>query len=86
MNDRDLLIVLGNQLFPINYIKNTRSKHIFMAEDYHLCTDHKHHKLKILFFFLAMREYRKNLKVEAGGKCMIYNDFIKNCSAKKSAL
>ena len=61
MNDRDLLIVLGNQLFPINYIKNTRSKHIFMAEDYHLCTDLKHHKLKILFFFLAMREYRKNL-------------------------
>ena len=61
MNDRDLLIVLGNQLFPINYIKNTRSKHIFMAEDYDLCTDYKHHKLKILFFFLAMREYRNNL-------------------------
>ena len=32
-----------------------------MAEDLGLCTESKHHKLKILMFFTAMRAYRDAL-------------------------
>ena len=50
MADHSLLIILGNQLFPIEEIKKTKIKKIFMKEDLGLCTNYKHHKLKILFF------------------------------------
>ena len=61
MKKNNLLIILGNQLFPLANIKNIGSKNIFMKEDYGLCTDFHHHKLKIFFFLTAMREYRDNL-------------------------
>ena len=58
-----LYIVLGNQLFPIKYLKDFKDDHIiFMAEDNGLCTYEKHHKLKILLFLSAMRSYADNLK------------------------
>ncbi len=60
-NKEKLLIILGNQLFPIHEIKKAGIKNIFMAEDYGLCNEHKHHKLKILVFLSAMREYKKYL-------------------------
>ena len=72
MADDNLLIILGNQLFPIEEIKKTGVKKIFMKEDLGLCTDFKHHKLKILFFLGAMREYKKNL--EANGFKVFYYD------------
>ena len=62
MTQNSLLIILGNQLFPIEEIEKVGSKKIFMKEDFGLCTDHLHHKLKILFFFTAMREYRDYLQ------------------------
>ncbi len=61
MANSNLLIILGNQLFPIKYIKETNCTDIFMCEDYELCTEYKHHKLKILMFFISMREYKKEL-------------------------
>ena len=45
MADDNLLIILGNQLFPIEEIKKTGVKKILMKEDLGLCTDFKHHKL-----------------------------------------
>ena len=65
MSNNDLLLILGNQLFPIEHIKKTKVKKIFMAEDFSLTTYHKHHKLKILMFLWAMRQYRDEL-VENG--------------------
>ena len=59
--NEDLLIVLGDQLFPIKYINETGCRRIFMAEDLGLCRQNKHHKLKILMFFTAMRAYRGEL-------------------------
>ena len=56
-----LLILLGNQLFPNLEIANIQPTTIFMAEDFHLCTYEKHHKLKILMFLAAMREKRDEL-------------------------
>ena len=61
MKSKDLLVLLGNQLFPIDEIKKLDTNQIFMAEDYNLCTYEKHHKLKILMFLCAMREKRDEL-------------------------
>ena len=61
MSTNDLLLILGNQLFPIEHIKKTKVKKVFMAEDFGLTTYHKHHKLKILMFLWAMRQYRDEL-------------------------
>ena len=61
MSNSNLLIILGNQLFPIKYIKKTSCTDVFMCEDYELCSDYKHHKLKILMFFISMRKYKKEL-------------------------
>ena len=50
MSDNEILLILGNQLFPLEYIEKTKANKIFMAEDFGLTTNHKHHKLKILMF------------------------------------
>ena len=55
-------MILGNQLFPISEIKKINPSAVFMAEDYDLCSQTKHHKLKILMFLGAMRAYRKDLE------------------------
>ena len=61
MSENKILLILGNQLFPIEYINKTEIKKVFMAEDFGLTTKHKHHKLKILMFLWSMRQYRDNL-------------------------
>jgi deoxyribodipyrimidine photolyase-related protein len=61
MPENKILLILGNQLFPIEHIKKTKVKSVFMAEDFGLTTKHKHHKLKILMFLWSMRQYRDNL-------------------------
>ena len=58
---KELLIILGNQLFPINKLKTIGCGNIFMAEDIGLCTYIKHHKQKIAFFLTSMRDYRDEL-------------------------
>ena len=57
-----LFIILGNQLFNPNYLKNFKDHLFYMAEDYGLCTYEKHHKLKILLFLSSMRSFRDELK------------------------
>lgn len=58
------LIILGNQLFPVSKIKNTKIKSVFMAEDHGLCTHFKYHKHKIIFFLSSMRTYADELRKE----------------------
>ena len=77
MSNNDLLLILGNQLFPIEHIKKTKVKKVFMAEDFGLTTYHKHHKLKILMFLWAMRQYRDEL-VENGYTVYYYSIEDKN--------
>ena len=55
-------VVLGNQLFPVDYLKQLNIKHVFMREDMNLCTYEKHHKQKIVLFLSSMRSYRDELK------------------------
>jgi len=57
-----LFIILGNQLFNPNYLKNYTDHKFVMYEDYRLCTYEKHHKLKILLFLSSMRSYCDELK------------------------
>jgi deoxyribodipyrimidine photolyase-related protein len=61
-------IILGNQLFPLDYIKKYKSCHFFMAEDYELCTYFKFHKHKLIFFLASMRSYR-DLLIKKGFNC-----------------
>jgi deoxyribodipyrimidine photolyase-related protein len=70
MTNSSLLIVLGNQLFPLENIRAAKAGAIFMAEDLGLCTYEKHHKLKILMFLAAMREKRDEL--QRRGICVDY--------------
>lgn len=58
----EALIILGNQLFPPSEIKKIKTKSVFMAEDYGLCTHFKYHKHKIIFFLSSMRTYADRLK------------------------
>lgn len=55
----NLQIILGNQLFPIKYYNDC--EHIFMCEDFSLCTHFKYHKHKIIFFLSSMRNFRDEL-------------------------
>ena len=66
-------MILGNQLFPLEYQDFTENEIVFMAEDFGLCTYVKHHKAKILLFFCAMRAMRD--KISSIGKTVIYYDF-----------
>ena len=50
-NKSKAFIILGNQLFPLSYLKHFKDHHIMLAEDYQLCTYVKHHRQKILLFF-----------------------------------
>ena len=59
-----LQIILGNQLFPLNfYDKNIQT--YFMCEDVNLCTHYKYHKHKIIFFLSSMRKYAAKLEEHA---------------------
>ena len=39
MSKNEILLILGNQLFPLEYIRKTNVNKIFMAEDFGLTTD-----------------------------------------------
>ena len=57
-----LLVVLGNQLFPVEYLDGVACAGVFMAEDLGLCTDVRHHQQKIVLFLAAMRHYADTLR------------------------
>ncbi len=60
-----LLLVLGNQLFPLDELPPPEGLLVFMAEDRGLCTYVRHHQQKIVLFLAAMRHYAAALE-EAG--------------------
>ena len=60
--DKEIFIILGNQLFNPDLLKAQNCKEVYMAEDIGLCTFERHHKLKIYLFLVAMREYRDELE------------------------
>ena len=73
MTDKTLRLILGNQLFPLEFQNIEEEETVFMCEDFGLCTYEKHHKSKIALFFNAMRSFRDSL--EAANIDCIYYDF-----------
>ena len=71
MSDDTLLIILGNQLFDKKYLSKAKTKNIFMAEDFGLCTEEKYHKQKLFFFLCAMRSFRDEMSKK--GYKVFYN-------------
>ena len=61
-DDDALLVVLGDQLFPPDYVAESGCRAVFMAEDWGLCTDVRHHQQKIVLFLAAMRHYADTLR------------------------
>ena len=61
------LIILGDQLFPVDFYQEHKISPVFMAEDLGLATHFKYHKHKISFFFISMRNYCDQLR-DAGFK------------------
>ncbi len=57
-----MLVILGNQLFPVRYLPTPGSMPVFMAEDVGLCTYERHHQQKIVLFLAAMRAYADELR------------------------
>ena len=57
-----MLVVLGNQLFPLHHLPEPGATPVFMAEDLGLCTYEKHHQQKIVLFLAAMRAYADELR------------------------
>ena len=61
-DSKALLVILGNQLFPLEYLESLDCAGVFMAEDMGLCTEVRHHQQKIVLFLAAMRHYADSLR------------------------
>ena len=61
-DSKALLVILGNQLFPVKCLESANCETVFMAEDMGLCTDVRHHQQKIVLFLAAMRHYADTLR------------------------
>ena len=72
---KNIFVILGNQLFDPQYLKDNCCSDVFMAEDFGLYKYAKYHKLKIYLFLCAMREYRDEL--EKNGIKVYYFSFDK---------
>ena len=57
MKEKTLRLILGNQLFPLDFQNFLENKTVFMCEDSGLCTYEKHHKSKIALFFMTFSSH-----------------------------
>jgi deoxyribodipyrimidine photolyase-related protein len=69
-----MLVILGNQLFPPDYLPAATEMPVFMAEDMGLCTYERHHQQKIVLFFAAMRAYAEELREAGFSVCYVTLD------------
>jgi deoxyribodipyrimidine photolyase-related protein len=58
-----MLVILGNQLFPLQHLPPPSAGPVYMAEALGLCTYERHHQQKIVLFLSAMRAYADELRV-----------------------
>ena len=73
--NKNLFVILGNQLFDPQYLKDNSCSEVYMSEKIGLSKYVKYHKLKIYLFLCAMREYRDEL--EKNGIKVYYFSFDK---------
>ena len=67
-------VILGNQLVKPSLIPKLTKYPVFMCESDDLCTHYKYHKLKIIFFLTAMRDYYDEL-ISEGYDCSYHHVF-----------
>ncbi|MDH3441185.1 MAG: cryptochrome/photolyase family protein, partial [Gammaproteobacteria bacterium] len=67
-----MLVILGNQLFPLKHLPPSADGPVYMAEDVGLCTYELHHQQKIVLFLAAMRAYADELR--AAGYEVLYHE------------
>ena len=65
-----VVVVLGDQLFASARLRGWEDGPVFMAEDAGLATRTRHHRIKLAFFFSAMRAHAREL--EAAGWAVRY--------------
>ena len=58
-----LLLILGNQLFPVTHVKAQRPHRVYMSEDAFLCTHFRYHQQKLTLVLSAMRAYADALRL-----------------------
>lgn len=61
-DEKALVLLLGNQLFPPACLDDYEGCTVFMAEDLGLCTRDRHHQQKIVLFLAAMRCHAEELE------------------------
>ena len=61
-DDDALFVVLGDQLFPPEHLADSGCGVVYMAEDWGLCTEVRHHQQKIVLFLAAMRHHADSLR------------------------
>lgn len=82
LSAKNLLVILGNQLFPVKRLPSKDEHEVFMAEDLGLCTYEKHHKQKLALFLGAMRSYADVL--DKAGYTVHYHAFDLNKKPNKT--
>jgi deoxyribodipyrimidine photolyase-related protein len=59
---KSLFVVLGNQLYAPQYLKDHQTDLFFMAEDRDFCDSRDFHQHKLTFYLSAMRHYARELR------------------------
>ena len=65
MKNTAVLLILGNQLFPLEEVSKAEVQKIVMIEDRYLCQHFNYHQHKLVLILSAMRAYARALR-EAG--------------------
>jgi deoxyribodipyrimidine photolyase-related protein len=79
MPSKEFWLVLGNQLFPMEWANSIPTQTVFMAEDHELCSHFRYHKHKLILFLSAMRSYADALRGE--GKNVHYTALLPDAPA-----
>lgn len=62
MNQRPVLLILGNQLFPTAFLQEAGVERVVMIEDRFLCEHFAYHQQKLVLVLAAMRAYAQLLQ------------------------
>ena len=71
-----LAVIMGNQLYPPQWLPDASQTTVLMVEDRRLCSRHRYHQQKLGFLIGAMREHADELR--SAGYSVVYQDLDAN--------
>ncbi|MBC7538474.1 MAG: cryptochrome/photolyase family protein [Bacteriovorax sp.] len=80
---KEIFIVFGDHLFPINYFEKFKQHQFLMIESHSICEHYNYHKLRIAYILSATRH--KHLELEKNGFKVDYI-FLKDGARSKTYL